>query len=122
MLNQNNIFIIDGYPRNIGNIDAWNEVFGDSQKILCVLYLDCPIDRCYERLLKRSESSNRTDDQNDVIKKRFLTFHQENDPVLNALEKVTKIVKIDSSIDETEVLSNICSQIEEFIDNKNNYN
>ncbi len=122
MLNQNNIFIIDGYPRNIGNIDAWNEVFGDSQKILCVLYLDCPIDRCYERLLKRSESSNRTDDQNDVIKKRFLTFHQENDPVLNALEKVTKIVKIDSSIDETEVLSNICSQIEEFIDIKNNYN
>jgi UMP-CMP kinase len=86
------------------------------------LYLDCPLDTCYERLLKRSESSNRTDDQRDVIKKRFLTFQQENEPVLNALEKVTKIVKIDSSINETEVLTNICNQIEGFLDNKNNNN
>jgi UMP-CMP kinase len=84
------------------------------------LYLDCPLDACYERLLKRSESSNRTDDQRDVIKKRFLTFQQENEPVLNSLEKLTKIVKIDSSINETEVLTNICSQIEGFLDNKNN--
>ena len=96
----------------MGNIDAWNEVFGDSQKILCVLYLDCPLEACYERLLKRSESSNRTDDQKEVINKRFLTFLKENDPVVDSLEKVTKIIKIDSSLEENVVLSNICNQIE----------
>lgn len=77
------------------------------------------MDTCYERLLKRGESSNRTDDQRDVIKKRFMTFQKENEPVLNALDKVTKIIKIDSSSNETEVLTNICSLIEGLLDNKN---
>jgi hypothetical protein len=48
-----------------------------------------------------------------------MTFQQENEPVLNALDKVTKIIKIDSSSNETEVLTNICSQIEGLLDNKN---
>lgn len=97
----------------MGNIDAWNEVFGDSQNILCVLYLDCPLEKCFIRLLKRSESSNRDDDQKEVIRKRFLTFQNENDPVIVSLEKVTTIIKIDSSLEENEVLSNICIQIED---------
>ena len=99
----------------MGNIQAWNEVFGDRQRILCVLYLDCPLDVCMERLVKRGETSNRSDDQVDVIKKRFVTFQEENKPILENLEKVTRIVKIDSSSSSEDVFKTICQEIGDLV-------
>ena len=113
--NQKNIFIIDGYPRNIENIDAWNEVFKSKCFLLCVLFLDCPLDVCLERLVKRSETSNRSDDQVEIIKKRFVNFQSEIKPILENLEFVTKIVRIDSSGKLEDVFMKICEELKDLI-------
>ena len=117
---KDNIFLIDGYPRNLGNIEAWNEVFGSQSKILCVLFLDCALDVCMERLIKRSETSGRSDDDVNIIKKRFVTFQNENKPILETMEKMTKIVNVDSTGKEDEVFGRICEQIDVIIINKQN--
>ena len=65
-----------------------------------------------DRLVKRGETSNRTDDQVEVIKKRFITFQEENKVILENLEKVTKIVKIDSSVKEEDVKNKICEELD----------
>ena len=99
----------------MGNIKAWDEVFGDKQRILCLLYLDCSLDVCMERLIKRSETSNRSDDEVEIIKKRFLTVQEENKPILDHMEKVTKIIRIDSTGLPEHVFKVICTEIKKII-------
>lgn len=38
------------------------------------------------RLLKRGESSGRSDDKEEVIKKRFVTYNQETFPIIEKLK------------------------------------
>ena len=100
------------------NFTAWNEVFKSEQKILCVLYLDCDLETCKSRLLKRGETSNRTDDQEEVIKKRFDTFQEQNQVILDNLKNVTKIIDIKSKNSEKEVFEEICAEFDCLLNKK----
>ena len=61
------ICLIDGFPRNIDNLHAWEEAA--PQRIALVLELTAPHDILRERLLARQHL--RSDDTRDVITKRF---------------------------------------------------
>ena len=63
-------FLIDGFPRNKENRDAWEVTAGYDCDM--VLFFDCPEDVMTQRLLGRNEG--RTDDNIETIKKRFKTF------------------------------------------------
>lgn len=54
------------------------------------------------RLLKRGETSGRTDDNIESIKKRFITFRETSMPVVEYYEKLDKVVIVptDKSVDE----------------------
>lgn len=47
-----------------------------------------------KRLLKRGETSGRSDDNIESIKKRFKTFVQTSMPVVDMFEKEDKVVRI----------------------------
>jgi adenylate kinase family enzyme len=47
-----------------------------------VLFFDCPLETMTERLLERSKTSGRDDDNMDTIRKRFDTFTSQSLPVL----------------------------------------
>lgn len=64
-------FIIDGYPRNQSNIDKWEEVVKDEIDVLGCLYLDCSEETMKKRILKRAETSDRSDDNEEVFKNRI---------------------------------------------------
>jgi adenylate kinase family enzyme len=97
------------------NIEAWDVVFANQNKTLCVLYLTCDLDICKKRLLKRSETSNRTDDQEEIIEKRFKGFLEEIEPILNHMGNMTKVIKIDSSKEKDKVLEEVCEVIEKIV-------
>lgn len=109
-----NIFIIDGYPRNMDNINGWNEVFGNSAKILCVLVLRADENICVERILERGKTSGRTDDNREVLIKRFNTFYSESEPILEILKKDTKVIEIQSGTKE-KVFEEISKHIDTLI-------
>ena len=113
---QNKIFIIDGYPRNKENIDVWNETFIGRNKILSILLLDCSLDICMKRLILRSETSLRPDDQQDIIKKRFKGFLEEIQPILAYYsENEIPIINVDSSFDPNLVFEGICEKLEKYL-------
>jgi len=107
--------LIDGFPRNIENIKAWNEVFSNEFKLLCVLCLSCDLNICKERLLKRSETSNRSDDREEVINKRFKGFLDEEKRILDYFEKETIMIKIDSSKQKELVFKEAIEKIESIV-------
>lgn len=59
------------------------------------------------RLLKRGETSGRSDDNLASIKKRFKTFQTESMPVIDYYDNQKKVVKVDANRDPVVVFQDI---------------
>ncbi|MFV0485135.1 MAG: adenylate kinase family protein [Candidatus Saccharimonadales bacterium] len=95
--------VLDGYPR-----DAWQAEWiidnGDIEKISGAIVLDVPA----EELWKRIEGRGRSDDTEDVVKRRWEIFEQNIYSILPLLEsKNVKITTIDGVGEIDEVTARI---------------
>jgi adenylate kinase len=73
-------FLLDGYPRNIGQAELLSKVLADSdQKLDAVVQLQVDEDVLVERLLARG----RSDDNEDVIRHRQHVYQSETAPLLD---------------------------------------
>lgn len=94
--NQTTNFLIDGFPRSFENMDAWTEAM-KRHTIKFMLNFECPEEVLVGRLLERGQSSGRSDDNIEVIRKRFHTHQQESLPVIERCAKQgVRIYKIES--------------------------
>ena len=64
-----------------------------------LLFFECSEEVMQERLLKRSETSKRPDDNIETIKKRFATFVEKTLPVVDHYEQQNKVKKVRPSSD-----------------------
>lgn len=92
-------YLIDGFPRSQDNLDGWNEVMGEFVNISHLLFLNTSEDIMTQRLLKRSETSGRSDDNEEAIKKRLVTYLESTMPIIRKFEEMNKTIEIDSSGD-----------------------
>jgi len=84
-------FLIDGFPRKMDQALKFEETVCPSK---FVLFYDCPEEEMQKRLLKRGETSGRSDDNAESIKKRFKTFVETSMPVVDYFEKEGRVVKV----------------------------
>ena len=70
-------FIIDGFPRNFENMNNWNALMKDKVDLKGVLVFECPLEVLERRIMARAETSGRSDDNIDTLRKRFKTFEDE---------------------------------------------
>jgi len=77
-------FLIDGFPRALDQAEVFESGIA---KPKLVLFFDCPEEEMEKRLLKRGETSGRSDDNADTIRKRFKTFIEQSLPVKTHYEK-----------------------------------
>ena len=94
-------FLIDGFPRNQENRDAWERTAGYDCDF--VLFFDCPEEVMEKRLLSRGETSGRTDDNIESIKKRFKTFVESSVPVVDYYRGLSKVSEVMSDQPPEEV-------------------
>jgi len=88
-------FLIDGFPRNKDNEEAWHEVIPASvANVRFCLFLDCPESVQEERILGRAAVSNRDDDNVASLKKRFATYNNETVPVLERFRATGKLRRV----------------------------
>jgi len=109
------VFLIDGFPRNLENLEGWLQEFKEACKILAVLFLDCPEDTCIDRIGIRSQTSGRVDDNVESLKKRFVTFRNETIPNLENLSKVTRVISIESNRDREEIFREVCFEFDKIL-------
>ena len=101
-------FLVDGFPRNADNNRCWLEQMPPALvNTRFVLFMDCPEDVMLQRLLKRSETSGRSDDNIESIRKRFVTFETESMPVVDAYDKEGRVFKVDATKDPAAVFAQI---------------
>jgi len=90
-----NDFLIDGFPRNEDNLDGWNKAMGDKVNLKFVLNFECGQDACIQRCLERGATSGRSDDNEESLKKRFITFVNSTQPIIEHFEKKKLVETID---------------------------
>ena len=88
-----NKIIFDGYPRTLiqaKNLDNLLKNYG--QKIDVVLKLTVSLETIKKRISERQIQENRSDDNEDIVIKRFQTYDQSTKPVLEYYKK-QKLIK-----------------------------
>ena len=106
----NNIYknrlIFDGYPRNLNqakNLDILLKKY--NQKIDIVLKLSVSLETIKKRILERQRQENRADDSELVAVKRYKTYEESTEPILEYYNKsnLLKVVNGETSITEINV-------------------
>jgi UMP-CMP kinase len=97
-------FLIDGFPRKLDQAHEFERAVCPSS---FTLFFDCPEETMRERLLNRGKTSGRSDDNEESIKKRFVTFEQTSMPVIEYFAKEGKVVKVSSVPGVEEVYENV---------------
>ena len=97
-------FIFDGFPRTKAQAEALDKLleFKHTQ-IHLVLSLEVPETELITRLVKRGETSGRSDDTEDVITKRIKEYYAKTEAVASHYEVQGKLERIkgDNTIEET---------------------
>jgi UMP-CMP kinase family protein len=95
-------FLIDGFPRSLENLQAYEDQGGTCA---FVLDLDLSEEEMCERLLERAKTSGRSDDNLQTIQKRFRTFREQTVPVLESFKERGLLRRVPASGTPEEVFA-----------------
>ncbi|MCP4098537.1 MAG: AAA family ATPase [Planctomycetaceae bacterium] len=109
-------FLLDGFPRSLGNLDGWYDLFGRETELPKMLYLDCPYEVLEKRIMGRSKYTGRNDDNLESMKLRFDTFREETLPTVELFRSKDKCIEIDTSLDRGSVYKKFAEQLSEYTD------
>lgn len=100
-LNHNDVgngFLLDGYPRTQGQVEALNKIMNDKgEDLTAVLVLEVPDEEIVERLLARAETEGRSDDTAEVIQHRLDLYHQETADLIESYVQQGIVGRIDGT-------------------------
>ena len=97
-------FLIDGFPRSLENLQAFEEAISPCK---FMLFLEVSEAEMEQRLLKRGLSSGRSDDNVETIRKRFRTFLDDSMPVIDVLEERGVVHRFSAEASPEEVFSRV---------------
>ena len=97
-------FLFDGFPRTVAQAEALDRLLSLRKSAICkVLALEVSEEELVKRLLKRGETSGRTDDTNEaVIRNRYAVYINETSQVADHYKNLGKleVVKGEGTVDE----------------------
>ncbi|OIQ20678.1 MAG: adenylate kinase [Bacteriovorax sp. MedPE-SWde] len=109
-------FLIDGFPRSLENMEAWNNIFGKDIELPKMLYFECPFDILEKRIMGRAKYTGRSDDNLESIKLRFDTFKAETLPTVEYFKSNDKCIDVDASQERTAVYDVLKNNLVEYTD------
>jgi adenylate kinase len=107
-------FLFDGFPRTSAQSEALDKLLQlKKSSINVLLALEVSEEELMKRLLKRGETSGRSDDTNpDVIKDRIKEYHNKTTPVADYYKKFNKVVYLKGEGSVEEIFSSLCNEID----------
>lgn len=105
-------FILDGYPRTVGQADF----IGELVNIDLAVYLTVNDETIRTRILERGKTSQREDDQEvSIINRRIAQFKSETEPLVDYYRQRRKLVVISGEMSIEDVFKQFEVSIEYFV-------
>ncbi|MEJ7625496.1 MAG: adenylate kinase [Ferruginibacter sp.] len=106
-------FLFDGFPRTSSQADALDKLLERKKSPISVmLALDVSGEELVKRLVKRGETSGRSDDNNEqVIRARIIEYHDKTAAVADHYLQVNKVVMVKGEGTIDDIFNALCSEI-----------
>ncbi len=105
-------FLLDGYPRTLGQVDALDEMLAAHGIALeQVLELTVDEDEVVSRIVKRAEQSGRADDTEEVARERMAVYRRETEPLTALYSQRGILVQVDGMGEIDEVTARIITAL-----------
>jgi adenylate kinase family enzyme len=102
-----NVYLIDGFIKAKGGYDCWQKMFSKIVDLKFVMYLECKEETMLKRLMNRSETSHRIDDNENIFMTRIKTFYERTYPCIELFALEGKVKKINTE----DFMENVYAQI-----------
>ena len=103
-----NKLIFDGYPRSLSQAKNLEVLLKNSdQNIDLILFLNVDKETILKRLEKRKIIENRSDDDSDIIVRRYERYMETTQPVLNFYSENPNFKEIDGGLEIEEITRKI---------------
>jgi adenylate kinase len=88
-------FILDGFPRNLAQAEALDEMLREIGRNLDVIFFfDLDDATAKQRALGRAHEEGRTDDTPETIARRLAVYHEQTEPVVEYYRTTGKLVPL----------------------------
>lgn len=109
-------FLLDGYPRTPGQVEALDEMLTDHGVSLdAVLELTVDTDEVVARLLQRAQEQGRVDDTEDVIRERMRLYAEETAPLARIYRERGLLCQVDGMGTVDEVTARIDATLDDVV-------
>lgn len=106
-------FLLDGYPRNLAQVDALDAILADAGRALdVVVEITADAEVVVERLLKRAQIEGRVDDTEDVIRHRLDVYADQTAPLSGVYAERGLLVRVDGLGEIDEVTDRLLAAVE----------
>ena len=106
-------FLFDGFPRNKKQAELLDHLMVSiNEKILCVILLNVNEDVLKERIMNRSTTEGRSDDNLETLSKRLHTYSSETEPLIEYYSSQNLVRKVLGTGAISDINQGISSHIE----------
>ncbi len=107
-------FLFDGFPRTPAQAKALDNLLELKEApIAAMLALDVSEEELVKRLLKRGETSGRSDDNNEhVIRARIVEYHNKTAVVADYYKQFDKVVMIKGEGTVEDIFKRLCAEVD----------
>jgi adenylate kinase len=106
-------FILDGFPRNLAQAHALDDMLGAiGRKLDVIFFFDLDDATAKERALGRAHEEGRADDTPETIAHRLAIYHEQTEPVVEHYRTTGKLVPLHATRSVEEVYSEIQQALE----------
>lgn len=107
-------WLLDGFPRTVGQVEALDaELDRHGHTLDAVIALTADEGALVERLLKRAETENRPDDNEETIRTRLEVYHEQTDPLLDGYRERGLLLEVDGIGTVDEVFARVLAALAE---------
>lgn len=105
-------FLLDGYPRTLQQVEELDDILGVAGHSLdAVVVLTADTDEVVARLLKRSAEQGRSDDTEEIIRKRLDVYTEQTAPLVEVYALRGLVVEVDGLGEIDEVTGRIIAAL-----------
>lgn len=107
-------FLLDGYPRTTAQVEELDRILAAQRtELSAVIELKADTEEVVKRLLKRASEQGRTDDTEDVIRRRLEVYEEQTAPLAAAYAKRGLLRSVDGLGDVDDVTARIIAALDE---------